>query len=294
MTHQSEYILHSDSDLGREQLDCLETLFDPATIAFLEPIGIQPGWRCLDLGAGNGSMSRWLAGTVWPQGGVVAADIDTDQILGQAGMRVVRCDINDALPGGGPYDLIYARALLMHLKRREQILDDLVDALAPGGWLVLGEVGNRPQQMLAAPSTEDEKLVAHVTTTALEFCRDAGVSWEWAHQVDRQMAAAGLTSIAGWEYCRMMTGGTVEARLNGNYFKQAESALYEAGLTPDELDRLHTLLQDPRFRAWPWLQMVFTRGQKPMTRTAPTDYVPKFLQNTASANDQLSGWVSNR
>lgn len=282
MTHQTEYVLDSGSRPDREHLDCLEAAFDPSTIAFLEPIRIQPGWRCLDLGTGNGSISRWLADTVWPHGGVVAADIDTDHILGHAGMRVVRCDVNDALPGGGPYDLIYARALLMHLKRREQIFDDLVDVLAPGGWLVLGEVSDRSQQVLAAPSTADEELVTRVTTTALDLTRAAGVSWDWAHQVDRQMAAAGLTNIAGWEYCRMITGGTVEAQLNGSYFRQVESELYESGLSPDELEQFHTVLQDPRFRAWPWLQMVFTRGQKPITENAGREYVPKFLRDTVA------------
>lgn len=279
MGHQTEYILDSDSDLGSEQRDPLAALFDPSTIAFLEPIGIHPGWRCLDLGAGNGSISRWLADMVWPDGGVIAADTDTDTIVGRAGMRVVRCDVDNALPGRGPYDLIYARALLMHLQRREQIFCDLVNALAPGGWLVLAEVGSQPPQMLA--NTEDEEFCAQVPSP-LDSCRDDGVSWDWAYQVEGQMAAAGMTNIAEWEYCPTMTDGAPEDSRNGHQVRQAEAALYEAGATGDELERFHALPPNSRVRAWPGLQMVFTRGQKPITETVRTDYVPNFLRKTLS------------
>lgn len=282
MSQHTEYIVDSDANLAGEQLDFLEALFDPPTIAFLEPVGIPSGWRCLDLGAGGGSISRWLAETVRPQGGVVAADIDTDRIVGQAGMRVIRHDANDGVPSGGPYDLIYARALLMHLKRREEIFSDLVEALAPGGWLVLAEASKRPQQVLTAPSAADEDMITRVITTALDACRDAGTSWEWAHQVDPSMAAAGLINIAGLEYCHTMTGGTLESQLSGSYVKQAEPRLLEAGITADELEQFYALLCDPRFRARPWIQMVFTRGQKPATRRISKSYVPNFLRDTDS------------
>ena len=45
---------------------------DPATTRCLIAIGVTQGWRCLDVGAGGGSVARWLAERVGPDGSVVA------------------------------------------------------------------------------------------------------------------------------------------------------------------------------------------------------------------------------
>jgi len=37
----------------------LQACFDPTTFRHLTALGISPGWRCWELGAGSGSVSRW-------------------------------------------------------------------------------------------------------------------------------------------------------------------------------------------------------------------------------------------
>src|SRR5439155_17835889 len=64
---------------GRQQaeddrLDLLERIFDPLSRRRREMV--QPGWRCLEVGAGRGSMAVWLAERVGASGQVVATDID--------------------------------------------------------------------------------------------------------------------------------------------------------------------------------------------------------------------------
>lgn len=259
-----DYILDSASDLGAEQLAYSQRLFDPFTIEFLEPLDVRPGWRCLDLGAGNGSVSGWLAERTGPEWPVLAVDVDTDHLTARPGVEVIRRDLNDGVPGG-PYDLIHTRLTLMHLKRREQIFSDLVDALAPGGWLVVGDSVNRPQEVLSAPSEADAQLVRRLTDIALDMVVNGfGVSLEWANEVDAHMVAAGMVNLQALERCRMMTGDSIECLLNDNYFRQAEQPLRNAGITRGELDRFHAVMRDPRFRAWPWLRLVYTRGQKPV------------------------------
>jgi ubiquinone/menaquinone biosynthesis C-methylase UbiE len=54
----------------------VERAYDPGTFESLGRVGIKPSWRCLELGAGAGSVARWLAAWV-PDGSVVATDIDT-------------------------------------------------------------------------------------------------------------------------------------------------------------------------------------------------------------------------
>lgn len=60
-----------------ERLRALENACDPQTTAVLNRLGVGPGWRCLEVGAGAGSIAAWLADTVTPGGAVHAVDLDT-------------------------------------------------------------------------------------------------------------------------------------------------------------------------------------------------------------------------
>ena len=44
-----------------ERLRMMSDVLDPASRGHLERIGVVEGWRCLEIGAGNGSISQWLA-----------------------------------------------------------------------------------------------------------------------------------------------------------------------------------------------------------------------------------------
>ena len=57
-----------------DRLGLLERIFDPLSRRRRELV--QPGWRCLEVGAGRGSMAVWLAERVGDHGHVVATDID--------------------------------------------------------------------------------------------------------------------------------------------------------------------------------------------------------------------------
>ena len=56
-----------------------------------------PGTRCLEVGAGGGSVAFWLAEQVGQSGVVVATDLETDFLESEAsshpGMEVLRHDI---------------------------------------------------------------------------------------------------------------------------------------------------------------------------------------------------------
>jgi SAM-dependent methyltransferase len=102
-------------------------------------LGVGQGWRCLEIGAGDGLIARWLPGQVGG-GAVVATDIETRFLAGLEALNVevLRHDMPatvDPRPGD-PFDLIHARNLLFHLPERDQVLDRLVSWLRPGGWLV--------------------------------------------------------------------------------------------------------------------------------------------------------------
>jgi ubiquinone/menaquinone biosynthesis C-methylase UbiE len=74
---EQTYAFDNALAVQRERLDTLQELFDPGTIRQLEARGVAPGWRCLEVGAGGGSIAEWLCDRVGPDGSVVATDLDT-------------------------------------------------------------------------------------------------------------------------------------------------------------------------------------------------------------------------
>jgi 2-polyprenyl-3-methyl-5-hydroxy-6-metoxy-1,4-benzoquinol methylase len=134
----STYLLDNAAHEARGRFHALSALFDPGTIRHLEDRSIRPGWQCLEVGGGAGSIAAWLATRVAPTGHVLVTDIDP-RFLEPSDTPNVEVrqhnTVTDPLPDAA-FDLIHVRAVLLHLPAREQVLTRLVSALKPGGWLV--------------------------------------------------------------------------------------------------------------------------------------------------------------
>jgi SAM-dependent methyltransferase len=141
----TNYLLSSAGRAGAERarLELLQQIFDPASCSRLE--FVRPGWRCLDVGAGRGSIAAWLSQRVGDAGRIVATDIDT------AGLQHLsaRCDVVrhdfledplDALRPGS-FDLVFARFVLVHLAGKQEVaVRRMIECLRPGGWLVIEDL----------------------------------------------------------------------------------------------------------------------------------------------------------
>ena len=103
-----------------ERLDLLEQIYDP--VSRRRRALVQPGWRCLEVGAGRGSMAVWLAEQVGPTGQVVATDVDTRYLsrLEIPNLEVIEHNILE-----DPLDALAARFV------RSRLL--AVDAVPPPG-----------------------------------------------------------------------------------------------------------------------------------------------------------------
>ncbi|MFI6532179.1 methyltransferase, FxLD system [Nonomuraea sp. NPDC050547] len=90
----------------------------PAIMAtMLDQLGVQPGHRVLEIGAGTGYNAALLWSLTAPSGQVITVDIDDDLVrrardhLAGAGFPEVRVECADGaagFPGGAPYDRIIA------------------------------------------------------------------------------------------------------------------------------------------------------------------------------------------
>src|SRR5215472_7060205 len=72
-----------------ERLQLIEAAFDRFTVPQLDRLGVMLGWRCLEVGAGAGSIAAWLAQRAGPAH-VVATELNTDFLapLRELGVRV--------------------------------------------------------------------------------------------------------------------------------------------------------------------------------------------------------------
>ena len=102
-----------------ERLKGMEQLWDPGTTARMAALGVAPGWRCLEVGTGAGSIAAWLAERVGVDGEVLATDISLVHLEGleRPSLRFRRHDIlTDPLPAEH-FDFGHARLLVDGLRR---------------------------------------------------------------------------------------------------------------------------------------------------------------------------------
>jgi SAM-dependent methyltransferase len=137
------YVMNSaetDVEIETARLRNLQQASDSSTISHLDAIGVGPGWHCLEVGAGAGSIASWLGTRVGPTGSVLATDINVDR-LGNlpSNVEVRQHDIRHQELKPAAYDLVHCRFVLMHLADPAAALKRMTASLAPGGWLVAEE-----------------------------------------------------------------------------------------------------------------------------------------------------------
>lgn len=234
-----EYVMaENDTDVESKRLRLLEQWLDPGTTRLLAQLGVAPGWRCLEVGAGRGSITRWLSDRVGPTGSVVAADIDP-RFLTEApdNVEVRQLDIRQDEVEAGGYNLAHCRALLMHLPDPDAALARMVSALRPGGVLLIEEGdfglhsfdghpdaarmnelfgrvfgrlraahvmdGSFGRTALARLQPAGLELLGSDVQTGVAAPGDAGYAWEW----DNMVAAGPRLVAAGFADEELLTLG---------------------------------------------------------------------------------------
>ena len=111
----------------------------------LDRLGIGPGWRCVDVGAGGGNVSVALAEVVGRTGRVYAVDSDPlarDEAARSAAehsqvLAITQAGEDLVLPE--PVDLAFCRFLLLHVADPTVVVTRMAAAVRPGGWVVAQE-----------------------------------------------------------------------------------------------------------------------------------------------------------
>lgn len=159
----------------------LAEILDRHTTEVLVHAGVRPGWRCLYLGAGAGTIAAWLAQRVGPNGRVVAVDADPRHIRRGDLIDVRAQDVATTDLGAAEYDLVHAQLLAMHRPQREDLIARWTEALRPGGTLVVsGRDCGHVEDLLLQADGRAAKAFATFQDGVVELGADRRLSPGWA------------------------------------------------------------------------------------------------------------------
>jgi SAM-dependent methyltransferase len=148
MPERPEYILGS-SDTERERLIRQSAAHEPEAIWLLDQIGVQPGWRAVDVGCGPLGILNLLSDRVGPMGSVVGLDNEPRMLemgrgsVAELGLQNVQLIQGEASASGLPrasFDFAHARLVLINVQNPEEVLREMTALVRPGGVVAVQDV----------------------------------------------------------------------------------------------------------------------------------------------------------
>jgi SAM-dependent methyltransferase len=166
------------------------------------------------------------------------------------------------------FDVVHARLLLEHLPERRAVLDKLVDALDPGGWLLVedvdvsGPVHLASSRQFASPARFG-RVGRRVTRAAQSLAAAVGADFEFGRDLPTHLVDAGLQEIGAEMYSRLVRGGSAMSRFPALTFRRVGPTLVAKGLVSQrDMDWWIAAWDDPTSMMFS-LPMVSAWGQRP-------------------------------
>lgn len=234
----NRYLLDNRNPEAGARFVALAELFDPWTFRHLDDLGLGEGWRCWEVGAGGVSVPLGLAERVGTSGRVLATDIDVSWTEAAADdvLEVRRHDVITDPPPEETFDLVHARLVLVHLADREKALRTMIDALRPGGWLVI-EDADPALQPLACPDEHGpaEELANRLRASTRALMAERGADLAYGRTLPRLLRASSLTEVHAEAYFPIASRAC--AVLEAATIRHVRDKLLAADLaTPEEID----------------------------------------------------------
>ncbi|WP_225801313.1 class I SAM-dependent methyltransferase [Streptomyces sp. NK15101] len=224
-----------------ERIDLGALAYDDLTLTRLRALGVGPGWRCLDVGAGTGTVSRRLLREA-EVAGVLAVDRDVRFLAERPvpGLDVLQADVTAPDFAPGLFDLVHARFVLMHLPRPERMVSALAGLVAPGGVLVLGDAvdltGDRTGAPEPAPdggATADTPYAAAMRAMWQGLRGSIGTDVSWVPSYPRLLRGAGLGSVGAEVYVPPLLRGSPISRFWADTWERSRASMVATGLIDD-------------------------------------------------------------
>ncbi|WP_432590243.1 methyltransferase domain-containing protein [Streptomyces sp. HD1123-B1] len=235
MAEDTGYLLDNRQVEAGTRFEALSALFDPSTFRHFETVGVDEGWRCWEVGAGGPTVPGWLAGRVGPSGRVLATDIDVSWIreVTTEGVEVLRHDVALDPPPPGPFDLIHARLVLVHVTDRDAALRSMARALRPGGWLLIEDADPALQPHICPDEYGPEQELANRLRRGVrQLLEGRGADLAYGRKLPRLLRETGLVEVEADAYFPVASPhlDVLEAAT----VHQVRDKLIAAGLATDE------------------------------------------------------------
>ncbi len=261
----TRYVMDRQAPEEAERLSLLETWADVGTTRCLDAVGVRPGSICLEVGAGAGSIARWLCERVGINGRVVATDIDCSLLysIDLPNLEVLRQDlVSDDLPENA-FDLVHARMVLEHLPERAQVLRKLTSSLKPGGWIVIED---QDIVSVAPASTQSAGMNSQfmIRSSALvRLLNAAGVDLEYGRRLYGDLRSENLVDVNAEGRVSVVVGGSSLAKFWRMTWEQLRPRLIGSGLLSEwDVAEFIELLDDPQF-LWMSPTIMAAWGRRP-------------------------------
>ena len=238
----TEYMFPHSWPQERKRLALMSAMLDPYTLFRIGQLGLAEGWHCLELGAGNGSMSKELCKRVGPAGHVVAIDLDTAFIseINAHNLEVRTQNVVEANFEEDAYDLIYTRALLHHLPQWQDVLEKMRSALKPGGAFLIQEPDSHPAEALDNGDWRDFWIGFRKWSASI------GVDHQLGLKVAPHLKDMGLAHVESFGETINFDGGSGPAQFFSLSMAQIKDQLIGSGHVSEALfARFMKLLDDP-------------------------------------------------
>lgn len=203
--------------------------YDDVSLTRLRALGAGPGWRCLDVGAGTGTVSRRLL-TEAGVASVLAVDRDVRFLAERPvpGLGVLEADVTAPDFAPGRFRLVHARFVLMHLPGREEMAARLAELVEPGGVLVLSDAVDLTSGV--APETPYTRAMRAMW----RGLRDTiGTDVSWVPSSPAWLRAAGLREVGAEIHVPPLLPGSPISRFWADTWERSRAAMVATGLVDD-------------------------------------------------------------
>lgn len=209
-----------------ERIDFGALAYDGITMARLRALGVGPGWRCLDVGAGTGTVSRRLLGEAGVAS-VLAVDRDVRFLSARPvpGLDVLQADITAPDFAPGRFRLVHARFVLMHLPEHDRLITALAELVTPGGVLVLSDaIDLTSDRMPSTPYSAAMRAMWQGLRATI------GTDVSWVPSYPHLLRGAGLVSVAAEIHVPPLLPGSPISRFWADTWERSRAAMLATGL----------------------------------------------------------------
>ena len=243
---QTSYLLTNAELETADRFAGLEAVFDPVTRGHLTRLGLAPGARCLEVGAGSGSIARWMADQVGSSGRVLAVDLDPRWCRrdGRAQLDVRALGLVAQPVPPGPWDVIHERLVLQHIPKRLDVLTRLVEALARGGVILVEDFDTGEVRTVDRAGPHHE-LIARVAQAFNRLLGTRGGVSDFAANAVRTLRGHGLEDTGASGYVSIDHGGAGWATVQAANAHQVRDGLVGEGISPEDVDGFLDAVADP-------------------------------------------------